>query len=310
MNIKENRKYLAISDMLLSITMLSNKFNDRLDEDAFKVVKFIGGAFKFDDSEINEYYKLIKDDLTILSTTNDVLAYETNRGEKEYPEIADLLYLKSEVILKILKIYDHLIDSNFNQSYFDYRSTLRTYFPTIRFEELKEASLKGDVDVNRTVAIMLALGIGHEKDIDKAIWHFKLCAYWGDITSLYYLAYLYSMKNDEENSKLFSDLSKLSSYMLEGRTIIPKEVADKFDDKTLDEYKIISSIFLDIVQFFDGLDINHSFLEVILDNKLSYYEKMKYINGYRLEEWKKYTNSSETSDMGAFFSRKERLKNE
>lgn len=303
MDIKENRKYLAISDMLLSITMLSNKFDDQLDEDAYKIVKFIGKTFKFEESEINECIKLIKDDLTILSTITDVIAYNGNKGNKEYQDIADFLYLKSEALLKIYKIYNQLVDTNFNQIYFDYRY-LRQYFPTIRFQELEKFSLKGDVDVNRTIAIMLALGIGCKKDINKAIIHFKQCAYWGDLNSLYYLTYLHSLKNDEENAKLFSDLSKLSNFMLEGRTIIPKEVAEKYDNKTLDEYKIISSIFLDIVLFFHAPDINHSFLEVIFDDNFSYYEKMKLINSYRFENWKKYTNSPDSNEMGAFLARR------
>lgn len=52
--------------------------------------------------------KLFSDELTILSTTKDVDAYLSNQGDKDYPEISDFLYLKSQVLLKINEELDYV----------------------------------------------------------------------------------------------------------------------------------------------------------------------------------------------------------
>lgn len=304
--IKDNKTYLAISDMLLVTTMLSNEFNDKLNEDASKIIRFIGNVFDLQKQEINECINLILNDLTSLSTTKDVKAFNGNRGVNDFTLIADFAYLKSEAILKIQKINTWLEMTNRNGSCFDY-GYLRKYFPVIRYEELKSCSFNGNVDVNRTVAILQSIGIGCTKDIDKAIYRFKECAYWGDITSLYYLSYLYSLKNDKKSSKLYSSLSKLNKFILEGRTILPHDVQEKYNEKTLEEFKIISSIFQDIVLYFKMFEINQSFLEVVLSEDNNYSKRMLYINEFRDEEWKKNTsieNEKSKENVGSFFSRR------
>lgn len=309
MEIKENKTYLAFSNMLLSITMLSNEFNNELEEDAYKIIKFIGNVFELTKQEISECRNLIRNDLTILSTNGDVIAFKENKGYKDFPAIEEFLYLKSEAILKMNKLYNQAKYTTYIESYFDY-SYLRKYSSFIRFQELEDISLKGDIDINRTLGIMHFLGIGCKENIDKAIFKFKQCAYWGDIISLYFLTYLYLLKNDKKTSKLYFNLSKLSDFMLEGRTIIPNEIAEKFNDKILEEYKIISTIFLDIVLYLKSSNINQSFIEVILDDDLSFNRKMKLINNYSKEEWKKFSNPPLQSDTGNFFARKEGMKHE
>lgn len=309
MEIKENKTYLAFSNMLLTITMLSNEFNNELEEDSYKIIKFIGNVFELSKQEINECKNLIRNDLTILSTNDDVIAFKENRGYKDFPLIDEFLYLKSEAILKMNKLYNQLKYTIYNESCFDY-SYLRKYSSFIRFQELEDISLKGDIDINRTLALMQVLGIGCKENIDKAIFKFKQCAYWGDIYSLYYLEYLYSLKNDKKTSRLYSNLSKLSNFMLEGRTIILEEELNKYSDKVLEEYKIISTIFLDIVLYLKNSNINQSFLEVILDDSLSFKKKMKLINNYSKEEWKKFSNPPSENELGNFFERKGGIKHE
>ena len=291
MVIKEKQNYLAVSDALLASTMLSNEFDENLNSDTIKIIDFIGSAFNLSKKDIDECKKLFLDDLTIISTTADVDAYLSHRGDKEFPEIKGFLYLKCEAIQKLDNIYHDLANSPFNQFFFDYKY-LRPYSPDIRFKELEETSLKGNVDINRTVAILQVLGIGCPKDLGAAIYRFKQCAFWGDVSSLYYLSYLFKEKGDEKNAKLYIDLSKLSSNLFEGRTVIPNEKKNSYEKSVTETYELIASIKQDIVLAYRITDIDYSFVEVILMDDVDYFTKMECVNNYRAQTWKEISNSS------------------
>ncbi len=304
MKIETKQDYLALSNMLLTTTLLSNDFNDDLDRDSSKIVDFIGKVFDYSEKDIYLCSKLIKDDLTIISKNEDVDAYQGDKDRELVSDYEDLIYLKSEAILKINNIFNQYAKSNFEESYFDYHS-FRSYFPVIRFNELKKASAKGNVDINRTVAILLALGIGCEKNINSAIYRFKQCAYWGDTSSLFYLAYLYKEVGDSENHELFYNLTKLFEYIYDGKTMLPKEVEQDLNKKIIDEFALISSIVLDIRKTCNLYDINYSFVEVMLMDSLSYSKKMSFINNYKTEEWRDASNSSHNPRGTLFFKSKE-----
>ena len=283
--------YLAISNALLFSTMLANNFNSDLERDTNEIIDFVSAAFKLDAEETKKCKKLFSDELTILSTTKDVEAYQTSRGEKDYPEISDYLYLKSQVLLRLSNIHDSFRKTNFNQFYFDY-SYLRSYYPEIRFRELEASSTKGNVNINRTVALMLVLGIGCKKNLESGIYRFKQCAYWGDTSSLVFLSYLYESQGDEKNAKLYGNLVELADSLKEGRTLIPQEMKGKYDKLTIQTYQVIASIVQDIVYAYEEYDIDYSFLEAIFMEKLDYFKKMELINEYQEQTWKEITNSS------------------
>ena len=287
----KKHNYLAISNALLFSTMLSNNFNEDLEKDTNKIIDFVSSAFKLSEKENKECKKLFSDDLTILSTFKDVEAYLVNQGEKDYPEISDYLYLKSQVLLRLSNIHDSFRKANFNQFYFDY-GYLRSYFPEIRFKELEASSTKGNININRTVALMLALGIGCEKNVESSILRFKQCAYWGDTSSLVFLAHLYEAKGDEKNAKLYRNLVDLSDSLKEGRTVVSEEKKAKYDKATIQTYQVIASIVQDIVYAYEEYEIDYSFLEVMFMDKVDYFKKMELINEYRQQTWKEITNSS------------------
>lgn len=295
--------YLAVSNALLFSTMLSNNFNEALEQDTNKIIDFVSRAFKLDENNANKCKKLFSDELTILSTTKDVDAYLSNQGDQDYPEISDFLYLKSQVLLKINNIHDSFTKANFNQFYFDY-SYLRSYYPEIRFKELEASSTKGNVDINRTVALMLVLGIGCEKNVESGIYRFKQCAYWGDASSFVFLAYLYETQKDEKNAKLYANLVGLRESLKEGRTLIPEILKPKYDNLTIQTYQIIASIVQDIVFAYEEYEIDYSFLEAIFMEKLDYFKKMELINDYRHQTWKEITNSSYDPSKRLGFSMK------
>lgn len=291
MKIDKRNNYLAFSDMLLTITMLSNEFNDELERDSYEIIKFIGEVFSLSENEKEDSKNLITDELTRISTIDDVEAYQNYKKIDELNKIDSFLYLKTVAISTLENIYQHFSNDAFNQYFFNYHY-LRPYYPSIRFHELTTSAIKGNVDINRTLAIMLALGIGHEKDTRSAIYHFLQCAYWGDITSLYYLAYLYKKTGKKEETKLYEDLIELMNFALEGRTVLPSKIKNKYSKKSQECFALIASIKQDIVLAKNISNINFSFLEVIFSDNIDYYDKIGYINRYSYEEWKEITNSS------------------
>ena len=291
MNLKENENYLSVSDMLLTVTMLSNKFDENLDEDASLVVDFIGRSFSLTDEDIKECYKLVIDDLSMISTTSDVEAFYKACNLEKLEDIKEYLSLKCDSINKMKDIALKFNGNNSIKSYFDY-TYLREYYPNNRFKELEKTASYGNVDVYRVVAILLALGIGCKKDINGAIYRLKQCAYWGDINSLFYLSYLYRLDNDRENTKLFSDLASLKDLIQEGRTILPKELSERYDEETKSNFKLITLIRQEIVLSLRNDNINFPFLEVIFKDDIDYYKKIGCINNYQSSSWKEILNSS------------------
>lgn len=289
--INDKNNYLAISDILLSSTMLSNNFNDQLDKDTLLIIDFVSKVFNLKEKEVQKYQDLVLNDLTILSTTEDVDNYMNDDAAKYYPKIKEALYLKAKTIYKLGDIFTTFQNSGKEWFAFDYKH-LRDYYPGMRFEELESASATGNIDINKVTAILLALGIGCKKNINSAINRFKQCAYWGDVSSLFYLAYLYQQNNDEKQASLYNNLASLSDSLLEGKTILSKEEMKKYDELTVQNYVIISSIKQDIVLEYNKRYIDYSFIEVILLDKIDYYVKMGFINRYQEKEWKEITNSS------------------
>lgn len=292
MDISERKKYLAFLDMLLTVTMLSNEFNNDLDNDASTIISFIGVTYDLYENEIDECKRLILSDLTTISTIADVQAFQADKNKTISPILNNFLYLKANTILLLKNIYDNYDRGNFDQYYFNYLY-LRPYNSSIRFNELITASIKGNIYVNRTVAIMLALGIGHSKNVKSALYRLKQCAYWGDVSSIYYLAYLYKNIGDDKQAKLYSNLLELVGYASEGRTVLNEELKAKYDVETQQTFALITSIKHDIVLQNNIQNINLSFLEVILSDDIDYYKKINYINQYLNQEWKEVTNSSD-----------------
>ena len=301
-------KYLAISDMLLTITLLSNDFNKDLDNDSFKVIKFIGKSFNWSNDEIEKYHHLISDNLTVISRLKDIEAFKNDKNKKMNEELESLLYLKCETLSKIKNIFNQYQQSDFDESYFDYEY-LRPYYEFIRFNELLKASAKGNIDINRTVAFLLAFGIGCKANRKAAKYKLKQCVYWGDYISLFYLSYLSYLMGEGDDYHLYLDLSNLYDYIIEGKTVLPQDIKKKLNKKVIEEFSIISSITLDIRKTNNLNDINYSFIEVILKDSISYSQKMNYINDYKYGEWREELNSTKGKNS-LFFEHKEVIKDE
>ena len=287
---KIHQNYVAFYNMVLATTLLSNASSDAFDEDATKIIDFIGQAYRLDEDLIAYAKRCILDDLVAISTRADVTAFvNSHTFDSEVDELDSLFSIKADVIESIEAMRERR-DINLSTSWFDY-SHYKPYYPEIRFEQLLAYAAIGNPIANKEVGILLFLGIGKAQNIPSAILRLKQCMMWGDLSVIPLLREMAKESNDEEEH-VFEELTLLMPYMQEGRTIVPKELEEKLSKESKELFVLITSIKQDIVIEVKDLYINQSFVEVMLLKDLNYYRKLYFINNYRSNEWKNATNSS------------------
>ncbi len=287
------KNYIAFYNMVLSTTMMSNTQTPELKADANRIIDFIGRALRLNEAFIDHSKRIILDDLSSLGLTADQQAVYRSRTFGDNYSDKDILFdIKGDVLTRLQNLSD-MHNAEINPSWFDY-SHYKTYQSNIRFSKIYTASASGNLLTTRQVGILLALGIGCDTDINEAIHRFTQCVFWGDIPSMFYLAYTYILAGDKQKSKVFYELADLSEkYLKSGYTILPDAVKNLYSKEAQTYYVYISSIKQDVVYAYDKTAIDFSFVEAITSDSLDYFEKMEYINNYEKKEWKNVTNSSE-----------------
>ena len=291
------QNYEAFYNMGLSSTIMSNSQTIEFAEDSRKIIRFIGKAYKLKSAFIEECVCVILGELTKLGRTIDQQAVYSDRAYgDEYTDVDSLFDIKGDVLSTLQKIgKNNAGKADFDDAYegwFDY-SHYKTYQANVRFNKIEMTSASGNLIATRQVGILKSLGIGCKKDYDRAIMRLTQCAYWGDIPSMRYLCYVYSLKGDEENSKLWEEIFNLcEEYLRSGITVIPDEDKNEYSETAISTFVYISSIFQDVVHSLGVKNIDFSFIEAITSPSLDYYQKMFHINNYRSQAWKEITNSS------------------
>ena len=288
------KNYEPFYNMVLSTTIMSNTNTRQFKNDANKIISFIGKAYKFDEEFIMTCQNVILDELDSLSLTTDQAAVYSNRKYGEPYSDKDALFdIKGDVLSKLHNLVDTKENPEVNPSWFDY-SHYKTYYPEVRFAKIRTTSVSGNLIATRQVGILEILGIGCTKDIDAGIKRLIQCVYWGDIPSMYYLAYSFQLNNNTEKSNLFYEIAELADkYLKEGITILPTDIKEKYSEESCMYFALISSIIQDIIYAEHKISIDFSFVEAVSSNDLDYYKKMYFINNYKNKEWKFETNSSE-----------------
>ncbi len=288
------KNYEIFYNMVLSTTIMSNSRCEQLSLDSEKIIDFIGKAYDLDEDFIKDCAFVIINDLSRLGKTTDQLAVYANRQiDDSYTDEDSLFDIKGDVLATLQQISE-LEKHKFSayRGWFDY-SHYKSYQPDIRYSKIYIMSSSGNLISTRQVGILNALGIGCEQSYDSAITRLLQCARWGDVPSMHYLAYVYKLKGDEVNYKLFKELSDLSEkYLRTGVTVLPEKENEKYSEEARNYYACISTILQDIVQFHDLSKINFSFLEAVFTNSLDHYARMDYINHYKELAWRNLTNSS------------------
>ena len=282
---------LAFYEMVKITTFLCNNVSDEFNDDAKKIITFIGKAYGFSKELIHYCVEQITEELIIIETDEDVRTYRSlKREDKPSEDIKNpLLKFKHDAVTEIASIDFARIP--LNRVWFDYTFP-NDYNAKVRYNELSNSTGPGLIDINKTVAILEYLGIGTKKDVASSIRRFKQCMLWGDIASIKFLAFIYKEEKDDVNAKLYEELFSLTSYINNGITVLPEKVKEKIDGKTNELFVLISSIKHDIIYRFNINFIDFSFAEIMMDEKVDYYKKLRFINEYRQYEWADETNSS------------------
>lgn len=287
---KIHQNYVAFYNMVLSATLLSNAISAEFDEDAKKIIRFIGQAYQLDESLIQYAQSVILDDLVAISTRADVIAFNNSHDyDSELDELDSLFSIKVDV-LEVIDAMRERMDVSTNPTWFDY-SHYKPYYPEIRFIQLANYAAIGHPIAVKEVGILSFLGIGVNANADSAYYRLKQCLMWGDLSVIPLLREIAKAKNDAD-AQVYDELNQLIPYMEEGRTILPKELDNALQNKTKELFVLIASIRQDIVLESKELYINQSFVEVMLLDSVSYPQKLNFINNYHSNEWKDVTNSS------------------
>ena len=277
--------------MVLLATLLSNKNNEAYEEDAKKLIRFVGEAYALDKELIDKCEKQILDDLTAVSTDEDVKAFMNFYKFNENKEIENpLLQVKCDAIQAVESLMNEK-GFDFNPHWFDY-SNYKQYIPEIRRRQLVITAMGGNLIANRTVGLLSALGIGKEADLDEACNRLTQCIFWGDVPSILFLKHVFELNGNEGPLKVLEDLYKLSKYFEQGITVLSDEDQQKYQPGAVGLFEVISSIKQDVILKERLYNIDYSFVEAVNDRSVDYYTKLKFINEYRSYEWKEATNSS------------------
>ncbi len=287
------KNYYTFYNMLLSTTMMSNFLTPAFEKDAKDIIDFIGKAYRKDEEFNSSCKELILEQLSTLGLTTDQQAVYNARSFDSKLTDTDVMFdIKGDVLTKLQDMMA-VENSEINAGWFDY-SHYKTYQANVRFAKIRATSATGHLLATRQVGILHALGIGCDVDLEEAVTRLTQCVFWGDITSSYYLAYVYSLMSETEKSKIFYELAELEEkYLRSGFTVLPNSAKSKYSEDACVYYAIISSIKQDVVYAYNKSYIDFSFIEAIRSESLDYFDRMKFINEYDRKLWKNVTNSSE-----------------
>ncbi|MBQ3572000.1 MAG: hypothetical protein IJA15_04140 [Clostridia bacterium] len=284
--------YEAFYTMLTSTMVTSNRPSGTFNEDCNAMIDFIGSAYALSEEAIKSCKECIYVSLAPISLVVDKKAIFSNRQYTEYLSDVDVL---NDIKCSVISFLERLSKSNapsINPDWFDYNHYF-SYNARVRYEELKVAASGGNVVINRHIGLLLALGIGVERDLEESATRLKRCVLWGDIPSIKLLAKVYELQGKKEIASTVKEIAQLAEkYLHAGYTVIPEEIASKYSQQAVNYYSIISSVLQDVVYAFNKQNIDFSFVEAISSEGLDYYKRMYYVNNYQRTEWKDVTNSA------------------
>jgi|LSQX01.2.fsa_nt_gb hypothetical protein len=305
--IKTNMKqiieeYDILYDMLLCTTIMSNTKVEEFKKDAKQIIQLIGNAYEMSSKLIEQYQNIIIGKLMELELASDRLALYSERNYSTEVSGEDILFdVKGDVLTELQNLSES-DRSNFfiKKDWFNYNLYI-VYNPSIRFSKIRAASVSGNIIITRQCGLLHLLGIGCTKDMEEAKRRLLQCTLWGDIMSMYLLAYAYKLEGNKEKAKLFYEVAELSEkYLFSGITVLPQVAKEKYSEDACTYFVYISTILQDIIVAHGKTNIDFSFVEAITSESLDYFERMGYINNYEKKEWKNVTNSSErpTKEIG------------
>lgn len=287
------KNYEAFYTMLSATVIMSNTPSGTFKADCDKIIELIGDAYGLDNKLILDCKQLIYKSLAPISLLADKNAIFSGRRYGDELNDEDVLFdIKCDVISGFERMAKAKVPC-INPDWFDYRHYF-SYNSFVRFKELLQSAAAGNVVLNRQVAILLALGIGCEADLEESYNRLLCGALWGDIPSIRLLARIAGLKGERKKAKIFKETAELADkYLFAGHTLVPEKDKANYSEEAVIYYIYISSILQDIVFANKIEDIDYSFIEALRCENLDYYKRMYFINNYERKEWKDITNSAE-----------------
>jgi hypothetical protein len=272
--------------------VMSNRPSGSFNEDCDAIIDFIGNAYSLSEEVVKSCKECIYVSLAPISMIVDKNAIFSNRQYGDYLNDMDVL---NDIKCSVISFLERLAKSNcpsINPDWFDYNHYF-SYNARVRYEEIKVAASGGNTVINRQMGLLLALGIGTEKDLNESANRLKRCVLWGDLPSIKLLANVYNLQGDGEKASIVKEISSLAEkYLHAGYTVIPKDAASNYSEQAISYYSLISSNLQDVVYALNKHNIDFSFVEAISTEGLDYFKRMYFINNYQRAEWRDVTNSA------------------
>lgn len=259
----------AFHAMCLSTTMLASYNSRQFEEDAHKLIDFIGQAYRLPEEMVSEFTGCILGDMMNIGLVTDYTAVSSREFMTDRDRENIVLYeLKGRILEEVAQAHApfptaadmNQINLIRNQMKYDFFH--HPYHPQLRLWQLERLMVGGNVDVVRQVALMKALGIGCQKDSEKSRMLLSECVLWGDEAAVVLLERL----TGEAVASELTELGKLVGTYI----IAPKK--DPF--------------------------INLRLAEMLLSDKLPYHGKAELIINYHEKIWKSALTGGKEKTIG------------
>lgn len=174
--------YTAFISMTTSTALLSARVSDCFVNDAKRIMSLLGKAYGLAETESERYIDSILGVMMCIASPKDYKTFQALRGGDNVLDCEDVLFdIKGSVL-------DGIMASRARGLYVSPAGNGEmqrvAYNARMSCIKLCDIAATGDVLCSRQVSIMRYLGIGCEKNVERAINGFIECAYWGDATSV------------------------------------------------------------------------------------------------------------------------------
>lgn len=264
--------------MCLSTSFMSTYNCKEFDNDAHQIIHFIGQAFHLAADIITAFEHCILGDMMNIGLITDYQAISsTELLSHQDKENIDLYEIKGRILEEIAVCEAqnyHLADMRIaNQIHagMKYEYFHHPYNAQFRFWYLNRLMKSGNVDVQRQVGLLYALGIGCKKDAQKAEECFLKCILWGDTLSSVLVTWLYKI-----TKKKVSPLDQLH-FCTDPSKLKGTKVQEYWNLMKLLQFHIIAPKK-------DPLILNE-LADLLISNILSYPEKVDLISNFNEKTW-------------------------
>lgn len=292
--IKKNihNHYEAFYLMTLSVAFLNSAAFGEFEDDAEKVLSFIGKAYGLDKELVREFSGLILGDMMKIGLVSDYHALSALEDLSDRDRDNLIFYeIKGRVLEEVNRSERRgyfQANSRTNQDMkagMKYESFHHAYDPVVRFEGLRQQAGFGDLNSTRQLAVLYALGIGTERDLEKAKMHLERCVMWGNVASTILLQEVCTCGKDDKGSKEFMELYRLEKkYLEDGVISLPKN--EEAAGTVKNRYLCIALIKQYLVVQGKMEEIDIAFLNALSQPGLSLKVRLQFISRYKDFVWK------------------------